>query len=566
VESELRFRWISGAVCLLLAHSAWAAGAIHLKNRTISSLDGGSERVGTHYMLQFRSYPDAGVRAELARRGIRVLGYVPDSTLMVASATTPDLGGLDVESVGSLALADKLSPQLVTSGRGAFLVMLHPDVTAAAGRGLIVRLGFVIIPRAGLLPGNFVVVGPSRNLAEMAAADEVSYIMPASPDLLSGAPLIACAGALTEAGVVSQYVEVSTGWPASPAGDVELNYTFETLTPSLDPNAIQSEITRALALWASYTNLKFSEGTDPQASRTIDIKFASGQHGDAYPFDGSTMLAHTFYPAPPNSEPIAGDMHLNSDENWQIGSGSGIDLFSVALHEAGHALGLGHTDNPDDVMYPYYRTLAGLSVDDIAGIRALYGSNDPTPAPQDPIDPSTPVTTTTVGATPAMPTATPPTTPTFTPPFTTSPTTPTATLPPTTPTAPSAPPTPTVPATPTTPTVAATPTAPTAVSPPAPAAPAANTNPTSPSLRITSPGSTILSTTAASVTVAGTAADNTGVTAVLWTTSTGGSGTASGTTNWSAQVPLLTGDNVVIVRAYDAAGNSAWRALTVVRR
>jgi hypothetical protein len=28
---------------------------------------------------------------------------------------------------------------------------------------------------------------------------------------------------------------------------------------------------------------------------------------------------------------------------------------------------------------------------------------------------------------------------------------------------------------------------------------------------------------------------------------------------------LLVGDNVVTVRAYDAAGNSTWRALTVVR-
>jgi hypothetical protein len=176
VESELRFQWISSAVCLLLAHSAWAGNAIHLKNRTIGSLDGGSAKAGTHYMLQFRTFPDAGVRAELARRGVRVLGYVPDSTLMVASETIPDLGGLDVASIGSLAAFDKLSPQLVHSGRGAFLVMLHPDVTEASGRELIGGLGFIIIPRAGLLQGNYVVVGPGRNLAELAASDEVSYI------------------------------------------------------------------------------------------------------------------------------------------------------------------------------------------------------------------------------------------------------------------------------------------------------------------------------------------------------------------------------------------------------
>jgi hypothetical protein len=31
-------------------------------------------------------------------------------------------------------------------------------------------------------------------------------------------------------------------------------------------------------------------------------------------------------------------------------------------------------------------------------------------------------------------------------------------------------------------------------------------------------------------------------------------------------VPLLVGSNVVTVRAYDAAGNSGWRAVTVVRQ
>jgi hypothetical protein len=64
----------------------------------------------------------------------------------------------------------------------------------------------------------------------------------------------------------------------------------------------------------------------------------------------------------------------------------------------------------------------------------------------------------------------------------------------------------------------------------------------------------------------GTASDNVGVAMVKWTNSTGYSGTASGTSRWSASVPLLVGNNVVTIRAYDGAGNSAWRAITVVRR
>jgi hypothetical protein len=53
---------------------------------------------------------------------------------------------------------------------------------------------------------------------------------------------------------------------------------------------------------------------------------------------------------------------------------------------------------------------------------------------------------------------------------------------------------------------------------------------------------------------------------VKWSSSSGASGTASGTAGWSATVPLLVGNNAITIRAYDSAGNSSWRAVTVVRR
>jgi hypothetical protein len=440
------------------------------------------------------------MRQELERRGIRVLQYVPDSALMVASPVAPDLDGLEVLSAGALEPADKISPLLADQVAGALLVVFHPDVEMAKARDTVRARGFDVLENAALLAGHLVVSGPHSALGALAESDEVAYIMPASADLAAGTPLAGCAGAATEAGPVGEYVLVSRGWPHDASGNVALRYFIRSLTDKMDADTARSEIERALREWTRYANFTLSQGQQG-AERTVDILFARGSHGDGYPFDGAgAALAHTFYPAPPNPEPIAGDMHLDADEAWR--SGANVDLYSVALHEAGHALGLGHSDRPGAVMYPYYKLSTGLTDDDIAGIRALYGSNAPPPA---------------APPTPAPTPAPPPTSP--------------------------------VPS-------------PTPAPPPSPA-PGDNTPP---SLQIRAPGFTITSTSASSIAISGTASDNVAVAAVKWTSSTGGSGVAAGTASWSANTSLLVGTNVITVRAYDAAGNSAWRALTVVRR
>ena len=451
----------------------------------------------THFLLQFPTEPGPEMRQELERRGMRVLQYVPDSTLMVACPVTPDLAGLGVLSAGVLEPADKISPLLADQVTGALLVVFHADVEIAKARDTVRARGFDLLENAALLAGHLVVSGPHSALGALAESDDVAYIMPASSELAAGIPLAGCAGAATEAGPVGEYALVSRGWPHDAGGNVALGYFVRSLTDKMDADTARSEIERALREWTRYSNFTFSLGQQG-AERTVDILFARGSHGDGYPFDGAgAALAHTFYPAPPNPEPIAGDMHLDADEAWR--SGANVDLYSVALHEAGHALGLGHSDRPGAVMYPYYKLSTGLTDDDIAGIRALYGSNVPPPA--------------------APPTPTP------------------------TPTPPPAP----------TPTPA-----------PAPAPAPGDTTP--PSLQIRAPGFTVTSTSASSIAISGTASDNVAVTAVKWTSSTSGSGVAAGTATWLANIPLLVGTNVITVRAYDAAGNSAWRALTVVRR
>lgn len=88
--------------------------------------------------------------------------------------------------------------------------------------------------------------------------------------------------------------------------------------------------------------------------------------------------------------------------------------------------------------------------------------------------------------------------------------------------------------------------------------------PTGPVLTITVPlSSGVFTTDKPLVTVGGTVTGTVAVTAVEWVTDRGSRGTATGTNNWLAGVPLKSGQNTVTVKATDAYGLTSSRSIVV---
>ena len=143
----------------------------------------------------------------------------------------------------------------------------------------------------------------------------------------------------------------------------------------------QNVILQAAQTWAQKTNINFvvvpdnGASTGSGADQEGDPNFGDIRIG-GYSFGNST-LAWSYYPPSVNNYSIAGDINFNTAMTYNIGST--YDLFTVAAHEFGHALGLGESSTSQlNIEYPTYTgQKTALAADDIAGIQSIYSAGLP---------------------------------------------------------------------------------------------------------------------------------------------------------------------------------------------
>lgn len=175
---------------------------------------------------------------------------------------------------------------------------------------------------------------------------------------------------------MANYVLEGPRWGGGPMGTAGgiVGWAVDATVPA----SLTDVIRAAFADWSSKANIAFKQLTTTYGAQ---ITLSDG------PIDGLNDVLGTTAYSYTGSAMMSADITFDSSEKWHLAgstvvSGGGINLFPVALHEIGHALGLGHYKDGPAIMNPTLNNaVTDLTASDIAGIQALYGPPVAAPAP-----------------------------------------------------------------------------------------------------------------------------------------------------------------------------------------
>src|SRR5579883_1826598 len=170
---------------------------------------------------------------------------------------------------------------------------------------------------------------------------------------------------------------VPDGTP-TPTGPSNL---FATMASAGPPSVWETQILRAFQTWAVNADINISVvADDGEALGTAGAVQGDPRFGDIR-IAASSIESDEAAEASPFSwlgTTCAGDVTFSSGVPFTIGNTTNAyDIFSVAVHEAGHVFGLAHSTAPGSVMNEDYSYHTGLATSDIANLQALYGTRTP---------------------------------------------------------------------------------------------------------------------------------------------------------------------------------------------